>query len=58
MRYRFRRGLFSEFTVPEFMRKRSMLTVAQTTQKYLKFYGRKVECTRKSNFGDYPGGRL
>ena len=23
--------------------------------KYLKFYGRKVESTRNSNFGDYPG---
>ena len=22
---------------------------------YLKFYGRKVESTRNSNFGDYPG---
>ena len=23
--------------------------------KYLKFFGRKVESTRNSNFGDYPG---
>ena len=23
--------------------------------KYLKIDGRKVECTRNSNFGDYPG---
>ena len=23
--------------------------------KYLKFYDRKVESTRNSNFGDYPG---
>ena len=26
--------------------------------KYLKFYGRKVESTRNSNFGDYPGDIL
>ena len=33
-----------------------MLTVAETTQNnYLKFYGQKVESTRNSNFGDYPG---
>ena len=33
-----------------------MLTVAQTMQNnYLTSYGRKVESTGNSNFGNYPG---
>ena len=32
-----------------------MLTVAQEIQIYLKLCGWKVESTRNSNFGDYPG---
>ena len=33
-----------------------MLTVAQTMQIFeINFYGQKVESTRNSKFGDYPG---